>query len=224
MDVDSDQRRVVRVLLVDDHTLVRAGIRALLNGLPDVEVVAEAADGREALALAETHRPDIVLMDIAMKGMNGLEATRRLRQDHPEIKVVILSMYAGEEYVMQALHFGACGYLLKESATLELERALVAVARGETYLGSQLSQQALDNYMQRVGVGGSPQDALSPRQREILQLIAEGQNTKEIAVRLKISVKTIETHRAQLMMRLDIHDVPGLVRYAVRNGLITTDR
>ena len=214
----------MRVLLVDDHTLVRAGIRALLNGLKGVEVVAEAADGREALALAATHRPDVVLMDIAMKGMNGLEATRRLRQDHPEIKVVMLSMYAGEEYVMQALHSGACGYLLKESATLELERALAAIARGETYLGSQLSRQALDNYMERVGVGGSPQDALTARQREILQLIAEGHNTKDIAVRLNVSAKTIETHRAQLMERLGIRDIPGLVRYAVRNGLITTDR
>lgn len=214
----------MRVLLVDDHTLVRAGIRALLNGLHDVEVVAEAADGREALALAATHRPDIVLMDIAMKGMNGLEATLRLQEEHPEIKVVMLSMYAGEEYVMQALHAGACGYLLKESATLELERALAAVARGETYLGSQLSRQALDSYMDRVGVGGSPQDALSPRQREILQLLAEGQNTKEIAVRLNVSAKTVETHRVHLMKRLGIHDIPGLVRYAVRNGLITTDR
>lgn len=214
----------MRVLLVDDHTLVRAGIRALLNGLQNVEVVGEAADGREALTLAASHRPDIVLMDIAMKGMNGLEATRRLKQDYPEIKVVMLSMYAGEEYVMQALHAGASGYLLKESATLELERALVAVARGETYLGEQLSRQALDNYMERVGVGGNPQDALTARQREILQLIAEGQSTKQIAKRLDVSAKTVETHRAQLMERLGIHDVPGLVRYAVRNGLISTDR
>jgi DNA-binding NarL/FixJ family response regulator len=168
----------LRVLLADDHTLVRAGIRALLASMPQVEVIGEAADGREALALAAALRPDVVLMDIAMKGMNGLEATVRLTQDFPDMRIIMLSMYSSEEYVMQALHAGASGYLLKESATQELERALHATARGEIYLGSQLSREALDNYMRRVGVGGRPQDALTARQREILQLIAEGHNTK----------------------------------------------
>ncbi len=212
-----------RVLLVDDHNLVRAGIRALLESLPQVEVVGEASDGREALSLATSLKPDVVLMDIAMKGMNGLEATARLKQASPAMRVIILSMYATEDYVMQALHAGACGYLVKESATLELERALQAVMRGETYLGPQLSREAVDNYMERVGAGGKPQDALTARQREILQLIAEGQHTKEIAFRLGVSAKTVETHRAQLMERLQIHDIPGLVRYAIRNGLTSAD-
>jgi len=213
----------LRVLLVDDHNLVRAGIRALLESLPQVEVVGEAADGRDALDLAASLQPDIVLMDISMKGMNGLEATVRLKQDFPDIRVIMLSMYATEEYVMQALHAGACGYLVKESATLELERALQAVARGETYLGPQVSRQTVDNYMERVGVGGKPRDALTARQREILQLIAEGHNTKEIAYRLRVSAKTVESHRAKMMERLEIHDIPGLVRYAIRNGLTSAD-
>lgn len=212
-----------RVLLVDDHKLVRAGIRALLETLAEVEVVGEADDGREALELAASLKPDIVLMDIAMKGMNGLEATTRLKQSFPQIRVIMLSMYATEDYVMQALHAGACGYMVKESATLELERALHTVMRGEIYLGPQLSREAIDNYMGRVGVGGKPQDALTARQREILQLIAEGQHTKEIAYRLGVSAKTVETHRAQLMERLQIHDIPGLVRYAIRNGLTSAD-
>ena len=152
-----------RVLLVDDHKLVRAGIRALLETLPQVEVVGEASDGREALDLAASLKPDIVLMDIAMKGMNGLEATMRLKQTFPEMRVIMLSMYATEDYVMQALHAGACGYLVKESATLELERALKAVTRGEIYLGPQLSRETVDNYMERVTVGGKPQDALTAR-------------------------------------------------------------
>ncbi len=213
----------LRVLLVDDHILVRAGIHALLKSLPQVEVVGEAADGREALDLAASLQPDIVLMDIAMKGMNGLEATARLKQEFPNMRVVILSMYATEEHVMQALHAGACGYMVKESATLELERALQTVARGETYLGPQLSRQVIDNYMERVGVGGKPQDALTARQREILQLIAEGHNTKEIAFRLGVSAKTVESHRAQLMERLEIRDIPGLVRYAIRNRMTSAD-
>ena len=212
-----------RVLLVDDHILVRAGIRALLESLAEVEVVGEAGDGREALNLAETLKPDIVLMDIAMKGMNGLEATGRLKQSAPEVRVIMLSMYATEDYVMQALHAGACGYLVKESATRELERALKAVMRGETYLGPQLSRETVDNYMERVGAGGKPQDALTARQREILQLIAEGQHTKEIAFRLGVSAKTVETHRAQLMEKLGIYTVAELTKYAIREGLTSLE-
>ena len=220
----------VRILLAEDHTLVRAGIRALLQSLPGVEVVAEASDGREALRLVESHRPDIVFMDIAMSGMNGLEATTRVVRDFAEVHVIILSMHANEEYVLQALRAGASGYLLKDAGTAELELAVMAVARGETYLSPAVSKHVIDEYMRRVSGGatdsdseGNPFDRLTPRQREILQLIAEGHTMNDIARTLNISLKTVETHRAQLMERLDIHDVPGLVRYAIRIGLISSE-
>ncbi|MCS7061448.1 MAG: response regulator transcription factor [Anaerolineae bacterium] len=218
--------RPVRILLAEDHTLVRAGIRALLQSLPGVEVIAEAGDGREALRLAEIHRPDIVFMDIAMSGMNGLEATTRIARDLPQVRVMILSMHANEEYVLQALRAGASGYLLKDAGTAELEVAVAAVARGETYLSPAISKQVIEDYVRRVGGGQggeSPFDRLTPRQREILQLIAEGRTTQDIARVLNISLKTAETHRAQLMERLDIYDVPGLVRYAIRIGLVSPD-
>ncbi|HXF67691.1 MAG TPA: response regulator transcription factor [Burkholderiales bacterium] len=214
----------LRVILADDHTLVRAGLRSLLGQLPEVEVVAETGDGREVLALVPRHRPDIVLMDITMPGMNGLEATAHLRKDHPGVKVVILSMHASEEYVLQALRAGAAGYLLKDSATLELALALQAVARGETYLSPPISRQVVENYMRRVGEDVRPLAALTARQREILQLIAEGASTKDIARRLELSVKTVESHRAQLMERLGIHDVAGLVRFAIRHGLVSPEK
>jgi DNA-binding NarL/FixJ family response regulator len=213
----------LRVLLVDDHNLVRAGIRALLVTIPGVEVVAEAGDGAQALELARTHQPDIVLMDISMKGMNGLEATQRLRKENPAARVIMLSMYATEDYVSQALRAGAIGYLLKDSATKELAQALETVARGETYLGSDLSAESVEQYMSKVGADGAAPDVLTARQREILQLIAEGHNTKEIAYRLGLSAKTVETHRAQIMERLGIRDIAGLVRYAIRNRMTSAD-
>lgn len=221
----------VRVVLADDHTLVRSGIRALLNGLPGVEVVAEAGDGREALRLTENLHPDLVLMDIAMAGMNGLEATARLTKEYPQIKVIILSMHANEEYVLQALRAGAAGYLLKDAGTAELEIAIRAVARGETYLSPPISRHVISEYVRRVGSDFSPGETMSQavlerltsRQREILQLIAEGHTTQEIANLLHISVKTVETHRMQLMDRLDIHDVAGLVRFAIRVGLVSLE-
>ena len=209
----------LRVLLVDDHALVRAGMRSLLQDLPDVEVVAEAGDGAEALAAAERERPDVVLMDIAMKGMNGLEAAARLRERLPEVKVIILSMHTSEEYVLLALRAGAAAYLIKDSATSELERALKCVMRGETYLSPAISRQMVDGYVQRVGASAGP-EPLTPRQREVLKRIAEGRSTKEIAFELNLSVKTVETHRAQIMERLGIRDVAGLVRYAMRAGLV----
>lgn len=219
----------VRVLLAEDHKLVRAGIRALLQTLPGVEVVAEAGDGREALRLAEAHRPDIVFMDIAMSGMNGLEATTRIARDLPGTRVIILSMHASEEYVLQALRAGASGYLLKDAGTAELELAVTAVARGETYLSPAISKHVIDDYMRRVSGGqadafsNNPFNKLTPRQREILQLIAEGHTMQDIARILSISLKTVETHRAQLMERLGIYDVPGLVRYAIRIGLVSSE-
>ena len=209
----------LRVLLVDDHALVRAGMRSLLQDLPEVEVVAEAGDGAEALAAAERERPDVVLMDIAMKGMNGLEAAAHLRERLPGVKVIILSMHTSEEYVLLALRAGAAAYLIKDSATSELELALKSVMRGETYLSPAISRQVVDGYVQRVGVGAGP-DPLTPRQREVLKRIAEGRSTKEIAFDLNLSVKTVETHRAQIMERLGIRDVAGLVRYAMRAGIV----
>jgi DNA-binding NarL/FixJ family response regulator len=216
--------KILRVILADDHTLVRAGLRSLVEQLKDVTVVAEASNGHEVLSLTATHHPDVVLMDITMPGMNGFEAALRLRKDHPQVKIIILSMHASEEYVLQALRAGASGYLVKDSAPLELGLALQSVARGETYLSPPISRQVVDNYVQRVGQGDQPLAHLTGRQREILQLIAEGSSTKEIARKLNVSVKTVETHRAQLMERLDIHDVAGLVRFAVRHGLVGTEK
>ena len=213
----------LRVLLADDHALVRAGMRSLLRDIESVEVVGEAADGAQALALAERERPDVVLLDIAMKGMNGLEAAARFRELHPGIKVIILSMHASEEYVLQALRAGAAAYLIKDSATAELEIALRSVMRGETYLSPAISRQVVEGYVQRVGAG-TGEDPLTPRQREVLKRIAEGRSTKEIAFDLGLSVKTVETHRAQIMERVGIRDVAGLVRYAMRTGLVPPEK
>ncbi len=213
----------LRVLLVDDHALVRAGMKSLLRDIEGVEVVGEAADGAEALALAERERPDAVLLDIAMKGMNGLDTAQRLRELHPGIKVLILSMHSSEEYVLQALRAGAVAYLIKDSATAELELALRSVMRGETYLSPAISRQVVEGYVQRMGAGAAD-DPLTPRQREVLKRIAEGGSTKEIAFALGLSVKTVETHRAQVMERLGIRDVAGLVRYAMRTGLVPPEK
>jgi DNA-binding NarL/FixJ family response regulator len=210
----------MRILIADDHTLVRAGLTSLIARLPEMEVVAEAADGRQALRMVRDLQPDIVLMDIAMPGLNGLESAERIHGIHPKIKIIILSMHASEEYVAQALKAGASGYLLKDAATAELEMALKSVSMGQFYLSPAISRQVVDNFL-RGGPTGL--DLLTPRQREILQLIAEGKGTRDIAETLHLSVKTVETHRAQLMDRLDIHDVAGLIRYALKKGLITAD-
>ena len=210
----------IRVVLADDHALVRAGMRSLLGGMAQVEVVGEAASGEEALVLAERERPDVVLMDIAMKGITGLEAAARIRDQHPGVRVIILSMHAGEEYVLQALRAGAIGYLLKDAATGELELALRSVMRGESWFSPAVSRQVVEGYVQRVG-GEPVADALTARQREVLKLVAGGKSTKEIAFDLNLSVKTVETHRAQIMERLGIRDVAGLVRYALKTGLVS---
>ena len=213
----------VRVLLADDHRLVRAGLRKLLEAMPEVEVVGEASDGLALLALAAQLRPTLVLMDIAMPGLNGLEATARLARQSPDIRVLILSMHQNEEYVRQALRHGAAGYLLKDAAPMELDLAIQAVLRGETYLSPAVSRGVVSDYVQRLRGEETPGTQLTPRQREVLQLVAEGHSTKEIARRLDLSVKTVDTHRSQLMKLLDIHEVAGLVRYAMRVGLISPD-
>jgi DNA-binding NarL/FixJ family response regulator len=213
----------IRIVLADDHNLLRAGIRALLQELPGVEVVGEAADGREALTLVASLRPNLVLMDIAMPQLNGLEAAARMAKEFPKVRVIILSMHATEEHVLQALRAGAAGYLLKDASTAELGLAVQAVARGETYLSPPVSKYLVADYVQRVGQGAGASELLTPRQREVLQLIAEGRSTKEIARTLHISLKTAGTHRTQVMKRLDVHEVAGLVRYAIRLGLVRAD-
>jgi DNA-binding NarL/FixJ family response regulator len=211
------------VLLADDHTLVRAGIRALVERLSEIEVIAEAKDGREALRLVREHKPDLVLMDIAMPGLNGYEATSRISKEFPDVRVIILSMYANEEYVREAVHAGAAGYLLKRCAATELEKAIKTVAGGDSYFSPLVAEHVARDGQGRPNSDRASIERLTPRQREILQLIAERHSTKEIAQVLSISVKTVETHRAQLMDRLGIHDVPGLVRFAIRTGLVSLD-
>src|SRR5438552_10470580 len=210
----------IRVLLADDHKLVRAGIRSLLERFPNVEVIAEASDGREAIRLVETNEPQIVLMDLAMPELNGLEATRHLTKTFPQVRVIILSIYSDEEHVYQALRAGAAGYLLKGAATEELELAIRSVAQGETYLSPPVSKPVIMEYIHRTNVGFSSRERLSPRQMQILKLIAEGKTTKQVALQLDISVKTVETHRSALMTRIGVRDVAGLVRYAVKIGLV----
>ena len=211
----------IRVILADDHTLVRAGIRALLEKLPGVQVVGEADDGREVLKLVATHQPDVVLIDIAMPGLNGLEATARLSKEFPDVRVIILSMHHNEEYVWRALKAGALGYLLKKAATAELAAALQRVAQKEIYLSQEISSRLPKTFfIDGVAKRKTPLEQLTGRQREILQLIAEGQHTKAIAETLNISPKTVEYHRVKLMNCLNVHDITGLVRFAMRVGLL----
>jgi DNA-binding NarL/FixJ family response regulator len=220
---DSRATSPIRVLLADDHALVRAGLRSLLDKLPGVEVVGEASTGREALELTKAELPNLVLMDIEMPDLSGLEALPRIVKTFPNTKVAILSAYATEEYVSRALRSGASGYMLKDAAPVELELLINSVVHDQTYLSPVVSRIIVNTYMERMVEDTNPLEQLTARQREILQLIAEGKNTKEIAYRLGIGVKTVETHRLQLMARLDIHDVPGLVRYAIREGLISSE-
>ncbi|MFO0701623.1 MAG: response regulator transcription factor [Nitrospira sp.] len=213
----------LRVMIVEDHALVRAGMRALLQKLGGIDVVADVGDGWEAVKAVQTDAPDLVLMDIAMPGLNGLDATSRIMKESSNTRVILLSMYANEEYLRQALQVGASGYLLKGAELAELELAIRTVSRGETYLTPAVAKYAVEAYRSKSGELSGPLARLSGRQREIWQLIAEGCTTKDMAQRLNLSVKTVETHRAQLMERLDIHDVPGLVRLAIRVGLVQAD-
>jgi DNA-binding NarL/FixJ family response regulator len=214
----------IRVLVADDHALFRAGVRALMESLDGIKIVAEAKNGREALDVCKTHRPDVVLMDIIMPQLNGFDATVRLASISPKTRIIILSMNVNEEYILQALRCGAAGYLLKNISPSELEQAIRAVAGGETYFSPSISGHLIAAYLERFG-GEAPRqgERLSVRQREVLQLVAEGFTTKEIAATLSLSPKTVDMHRTHLMMALGIHDVAGLVRYAIRIGLITPD-
>ena len=213
----------IRVLLADDHKLVRAGIRALLQTVADVEIVAEAADGREALSLIAAHHPDLALMDITMPGLNGLDATARIGRTFPRTRVVILSMSADEDSVLKALRAGAVGYVVKTADPAELGLAIRAVARGERFLSSAVSEHVVAACLNRIDKERTSLERLTTRQREVLQLIAEGHTTKEIATKLEISPKTAEAYRAELMKALEIHDIASLTRYAIRTGLVSVD-
>ena len=208
------------VLLADDHQLVRAGLRSLLEKIPFVDRIVEAGDGQEAIEKIGKHRPDIAFIDVGMPRLNGLQVAARVHKEFPNTKVIILSMHANEEYVIEALRHKASGYLVKNAAVDELTRAIRVVMQGETYFSPQISKRAIEKYLADSAGGHGPLERLTARQREVLQLIAEGHNTKEIAYLMKVSVKTVEAHRMQLMHRLGIFDIPGLVRRAMRAGLV----
>jgi DNA-binding NarL/FixJ family response regulator len=208
------------ILLADDHRIFRDGLRPLLAAQPSLRVVAEAADGLEALRLAKELRPDIAVLDVSMPGLNGIEVTRRLAVEAPQVTSIVLSMHSDRRFVLEALRAGARGYLLKDEGIEELLRAIRAVQAGETYLCAAVGQQVIHDYVRLADAdAGSVFALLTPREREVLQLLAEGLATKEVAARLKLSVKTIETHRKALMDKLEIHSIAQLTKYAIREGL-----
>ena len=222
----------MKVLIADDHRIVREGLRSLLQDQPDLEVIGEAADGREALELAAEYEPDVVVMDVAMPQLNGIEATRRLISDSPGTKVVALSMHSDRRYVAEALKAGASGYLLKDGAFDELVSAIRAVVANKVYLSPRVAGVVVDDYVRRLPDGDGASEVrgapgafqkLTPREREVLQLMAEGFATKEIAARLHVSVKTVETHRRQLMEKLQLYSVAEVTKYAIREGLTSLE-
>lgn len=214
----------IRVLLADDHALIRAGIRVLLERMERVEVVGEAEDGRHAMKLIQELRPDVVLLDLQMPGLSGFEVLQETTEKFPDVKIVVLSVHDTEEYALRALRSGAAGYLPKSAASAELELAIDQVSRGKQYLSPIIAQMASLESARGGHTGRAAPVELTPRQREVLTLVAEGYSTKDIALTLEISVKTVETHRAQLMERLGIHDVAGLVRYAIKMGLVSLEQ
>lgn len=218
----------IRVLLADDHKIVRDGLKSMLAKQLDIEVVGEAENGREAIQRARELTPDVVVMDIGMPELNGLDAARRLIEQMPGVKIVALSMHSDRRYVSEMLAAGAKGYLLKDSAFDELTRAIRAAAEGRTYLSPGVADVVLEDYLRRIGSDGDPAAppaprGLSSREREVLQLIAEGLSTKQIASNLHLSVKTVETHRRQIMDKLGIFNIAGLIKFAVREGLASLD-
>ncbi|MGB9611021.1 MAG: response regulator [Bryobacteraceae bacterium] len=210
-------RNTIRILLADDHSMVRQGFRRILEAQADFEIVGEASDGREAIALAEQLRPDIVVMDVAMPGLNGIEATRRIVESSPRTRVLALSMHRDSVYVREILRAGARGYLLKDAFDADLVAAVRAVARGEGYIAPAVADSVLSDYRQHVS---DPLDLLTAREREVLQLIAEGKTNKEIAALLNLSVYTVDAHRGRIMEKLNLHSAGELVRFAIRKGLI----
>ncbi len=215
----------IKVLLAEDHTIVRKGLRALLDDAPNIVVVGEASDGRDALVKVKEFCPNVVLMDISMPLLSGLEATRQITERFPSVKVLVLTVHSNEEYILQALRSGAAGYLLKEAAPTELIRAIEVVNYGDAFLSPSISRNVIRDYVEKTDLLNieSSYDRLTNREREVLQLIAEGHTVKEIAVLLSISVKTTRTHRTHLMDKVDIHNTAELTLYALRNGLISLD-
>ena len=212
----------IRIVLIDDHDLVRAGVRALFERLPHVQIVGEARNGEEGAELIERERPDIAFIDISMPGLDGLSLIRRVSVSSPRVRLIVLSMYSSESYISEALRAGAAGYLLKQHADLtELEAAIEGVLRDGQYLTASVSKQLVDSFLRPDQSSSLP--SLTPRQRDILRLIGEGYGTKEIAYRLNISPKTVDTHRAELMERLGIYDIAGLVRYAIQTGVVSLE-
>lgn len=215
---------MIKLMVVDDHSIVREGVRILLEKSPDLCVVAEADNGKKALELAADLAPHVVLMDMVMPGMNGIEATQRLRAEHPEVRVLILSMHKDKRFVSQAFRAGAKGYLLKDCASAELVQAVRRVAAGEMYVCHGIIGVVMDDYVTRLPESlTQPEILLTPREREVLQLIAEGHNAKNVAYQLNINVKTVDTHRQQIMKKLKMGSVAELTKYAIREGLISMD-
>ena len=212
----------IKVLLADDHAIVRQGLRALLSSQTDITIVAEAKNGHEAIDEAKQHRPDVVVMDFSMPGLNGLEGTRKIVKLLPNVKIIVLTMHDNEEYILQFIRAGAAGYLLKESIADDLIGAIRQAMVSSTFFSPSLSPESLEHFLKQFKSGNlkSPLESLTNRQREVLQLIAEGLTNKGIAQKLSISVKTVETHRAHIMNKLNIHDQAGLTRFAIRHGII----
>jgi two-component system response regulator NreC len=211
----------IRVLIAEDHTIVRQGLSALLRSEPDIEVAGEASDGLEAVEMAKKQMPNIVLMDVAMRNLNGLDATRKIKKLFPQMKVLVLTMYDNEECIFQILKAGASGYLIKDSAMTDLVSAIRAVHQGDSYLSPSISKKVIEEYIWRAEIGEKQgvDNLLSDREREILQLIAEGHSLPQIASSLCISKKTVEAHKTHIMEKLNIHDKVGLIKYAIRMGL-----
>ncbi len=216
----------IRVLLAEDHTIVRKGLRALLDDEPTIEVIGEAENGREAVEKTEALRPDIVIMDHTMPLLNGLEATRQIRDHSPAVKILILTMHTNEEYIFEFLQAGAAGYLVKQSAPTDLVAAIFAIQQGQSYLSPAISKTVIDEYLRQgvAGGKGSTPDPLTAREREIIQLVAEGFSNREIADQLHISVKTVGVHRLNLMQKLDLHSPTELTKYAIRKGIISLEQ
>jgi two-component system, NarL family, response regulator NreC len=212
-----------RVVLADDHTLIRAGLRMVVEAQPDLIVVGEAEDGRAAVTIAQSLKPDVMVMDIGMPNLNGIEACRQIRENLPNSQVVMLSMHSDEGYVLRALKAGAKAYLLKDSAEADLARAIRSAAAGKSFFSPAVGKVLLEDYMRKLERTGAEDsyDLLSPREREILQLVAEGNSSKDIANLLDLSVYTVETHRARIMQKLNLRSIPELILYAVRKGVIS---
>ncbi len=212
----------IRVLLAEDHAMVRSGLRMMLEAQPQIQVVGEASDGREAIRLAKAHQPEVVVMDVAMPGLSGIEATREVRRVAPKAQVLILTAHDNEEYFFQTLKAGAIGYILKKAAATELIAAIEAASRGEPYLYPSVARLLVSDYLQRAGDRDSF-EPLTDREREVLRLVAEGRTNRQIADALFVSIKTVQTHRDHIMKKLHMHDRTELVKYAIRKGLIEAD-